>query len=355
MLDSTTRYKIEPAVNIAEPTFSTSIVNTGLAANTYKYITSDSDQKILVVPTDLGETWAYSSDAGATWTNSASALGTTETATGAVWTGQQFIVTADTDTRYTFSSGSLTAFSSGTSPSGNYLGVATDGAGNVILTMDDNEVSYSSNHGSSYTTVTAIAGLPAYGNNKFIIVADNGDVAYSTDAGANWTTTSSALTASTWTSVVYGDGKFVAIGSNNLVAYSHDGVTWYENTIVDVDTFDTLSYGAGVFVATGNSNKFAKSQDGKIWKIFNKDSTTYALDDTRVWGNLEYMPLAKNWIAVANGATWNTVELGATAFARVNVSSSRIQDFIIYNPGSNYSSEPLISVYDPEATIDVSI
>jgi len=59
----------------------------------------------------------------------------------------------------------------------------------------------------------------------------------------------------------------------------------------------------------------------------NTDSTSYALDDIRVWGSLEYMPLTKNWVAVAQGAIWNTVELGATAFARVNVSSSRIQNF----------------------------
>ena len=351
-LDGTTRYKIEPAVNIAEPTFSASTINTGVAANTYKFITSDKNQKILVVPTDLGEEHAYSIDAGATWLNNASPLRVSTSATGAVYTGQEFVITGDSTYYYTSQSGSLTNWTETGGASANYTGVASDGDGKVILVLNDGNVSYSSNHGASYSTATGITGLPAYGTGKFIIINNNGNVAYSTDNGANWTTTSSALTTSTWTSVVYGDGKFVAIGSNNLVAYSHDGITWYENTIEDVDTFDTLSYGAGVFVATGNSNKLAKSQDGKVWKTFNEDSTTYALDDTRVWGNLEYMPLTTNWIAVAQGSTWNTVQIGATAFARVNVSSSRIQDFIVYNPGSNYSSEPLVSIYDPESTID---
>ena len=353
-LDGTTRYRIEPAVIVADPIFNTSIINTGLDANTYKFTASDKAQKILVVPSNLGESHAYSNDAGANWINNSSSLRAATSATGAVYTGQEFIITGDSTYYYTSQSGALNNFVESSASANNYTGVASDGAGNVVLVMDNGDVSYSSNHGSSYSSATGIAGLPAYGTGKFIIVNDTGNVAYSTDNGANWTTTVSALTASTWTSVVYGDGKFVAIGASNLVAYSHDGITWYENVIEDVDTFNTLSYGAGVFVATGNSNKLAKSQDGKVWKTFNADSTTYALDDIRVWGNLEYMPLTKNWIAVANGATWNTVELGATAFARVTVSSSRIQGFIVYNVGSNYSTDPIVTIYDPEATVGVS-
>ena len=353
VLDSTTRYKIEPAVNIAEPTFSTSVLNTGIQANTYKFTASDKDQKILVVPSDLGEAISYSLDAGTAWTNLGSVLRVGTTCTGAVWTGQEFIITTDSTYRYTSQSSSPTGWTEGGGVPANHTGVASDGAGNVVLPLANGSVRYSSDHGSSYSVATAIAGLPAYGHGKFIIVNNNGNVAYSTDDGANWTTTTSALSADTWTSLVYGDGKFVVIGSANKVAYSHDAITWYEHTIEDVDTFNTLSYGAGVFVATGNSNNLAKSQDGSVWKTYNTDSTSYALDSTRVWSQLEYMPLTKNWIAVAQGATWNTVQLGATAFARVNVSSSRIQEFIIYNPGSNYTSDPLLSVYDPEATVNV--
>ena len=220
-----------------------------------------------------------------------------------------------------------------------------------MLVLDNGNVNYSSNHGASYASATGIAGLPAYGNSKFIIVNDNGNVAYSADSGASWTTTASALTSSTWTSVVYGNGRFVAIGTANKVAYSFDGITWYENIIEDDDTFYTVSYGAGIFVASGNTNKLAKSEDGKVWLTYNADSTSYTLNSLSFASELEYMPLTKNWIAVSAGATWNTVQLGATAIARVNVSSSRLQSFIIYNPGSNYTSDPAVTVYDPEATI----
>ena len=352
-LDGTTRYKIEPAVSVAEPNFSSSVLNTGLANNSYKFIVSNGSTDLLAITDNLGEEGAYSTDSGDTWTQASAAFRVGENATGAVWTGQDFIITSATTYRYTSQSGSVINFTENSGAAANYTGAASDGAGKVVLVQDNGNVLYSSDHGASYSISTGIAGIPVYGNGKFIIVSNSGDVAYSDDDGANWTTTASALSPSTWGSIVYGEGKYVTIGSVNNLGYSFDGITWYESSIESIDTFDTLSYGAGVFVATGNSNKFAKSQDGAVWKTVNQDSTTYALDDIRDWGNMQYMPSNSTWIAISGSNTWSTIELGATAFARLNVSSSRIQDFIIYNPGSNYTTDPLVTVFDPEATIYV--
>jgi hypothetical protein len=350
VLDDTTRYNIEPLVSIAEPIFDSTVINTGTTANTYKFIVSDKDQKILVVPTALSETHAYSNDAGSTWLNITTAIETDGSiATGVIYSGQEFIITGGLS-YYTSVGGALDNFNKSSAAANNYTGIASDGNGSVILVLDDGSVSYSTNHGSSYSPATGIAGIPSYGTGQFIIIGDNGDVAYSIDNGANWVTTTSALTASTWNSVAYGDGKFVVIGSANKVAYSHDAITWYESNIDNVDTFDTVSYGAGVFAATGNSSNLAKSQDGKSWKTYNTDSTSYALDNIRLWGGMVYMPLIQNWIVVANGSTWNTILLGASGFARAVVSSSRIQYFVIYDSGSNYLTAPVVTVFDPEAT-----
>jgi hypothetical protein len=353
VLDGTTRYKIEPSVVVADPTFNAATNATGLASNAYKFIVSDKNQKILVVPAILNATHAYSTNAGSTWANIATAIETSaNTTTGVVYTGQEFIITGNSTFYYTSVSGALDSFTKSSAAANNYTGAASNGAGNVVLVLNNGNINYSSDHGASYASATGIAGLPAYGNSKFIIVNDNGNVAYSADSGASWTTTTSALTASIWTSVVYGNGRFVAIGTANKVAYSFDGITWYENIIEDDDTFYTVSYGAGIFVASGNTSKLAKSEDGKVWLTYNADSTSYTLNSLSFASELEYMPLTKNWIAVSAGSTWNTVEIGATAFARVNVSSSRLQDFIIYNPGSNYTSDPAVTIYDPESTID---
>ena len=353
VLDGTTRYKIEPSVVVADPTFNAATKATGVASNAYKFIVSDKNQKILVVPAILNATHAYSTNAGSTWANIATAIETSaDTTTGVVYTGQEFIITGNSTFYYTSVSGALDSFTKSSAAANNYTGAASNGAGNVVLVLNNGNINYSSDHGASYASATGIAGLPAYGNSKFIIVNDNGNVAYSADSGASWTTTASALTSSTWTSVVYGNGRFAAIGTANKVAYSFDGITWYENIIEDDDTFYTVSYGAGIFVASGNTSKLAKSEDGKVWLTYNADSTSYTLNSLSFASELEYMPLTKNWIAVSAGSTWNTVEIGATAFARVNVSSSRLQDFIIYNPGSNYTSDPAVTIYDPESTIN---
>ena len=351
-LDSTTRYSLEPAVNISEPTYSAATKVTGLAANSYKFITSDSAQNVLVVPVNLGQAHAYSTNGGATYTQNATALRASTSALGAVWTGSVFVVVGNSTYYYKTTLADMTTFAESSAAAANYTGVATDGAGKVILVLANGAVSYSSNHGATWAAATGIAGMPVAGNGKFIIVNDNGNVAYSTDHGATWTTTASALTASTWTSVVYGDGKFVAIGTDNKVVYSLDGITWYENEIVDADQFYTVSYGAGVFVASGNTNKLAKSQDGKVWTTYNLDSTVYTLDTLAFASELEYMPLTKNWIAVSAGATWNTVQLGATAMARVLIGNSRVSKFVMYNVGSNYTSTPTVTLTDSNATLN---
>ena len=47
-----------------------------------------------------------------------------------------------------------------------------------------------------------------------------------------------------------------------------------------------------------------------------------------------------------------TLQSGAGAIARVNVSSSRLQSFTMYDPGANYLSVPGVLVVDPEKTVD---
>ena len=351
VLDATTRYKLEPAVTVTDPTFSATALNTGLLTNNYESIVSNNLTNLLIIPSDLTQLHAYSTDSGTTFSQAGIGLKSGATNTGVVWTGQEYIVTTNTASRFTSNSSSLTSFTEGTSGGANYIGVATDGAGKVVLVLADGAVQRSIDHGATYSAATSIAGNPSYGNGKFIIVASNGDVSYSINDGTTWITTAGALGASNWT-VKYGNGRFVALGSNNTVAHSFDGITWYEHVIEDGDTFDTISYGAGIFVATGNSSRLVKSEDGKVWKSWNADSSVYNLDQSRDFAEMLYIPSTASWIVVATGPTWNTVQLGSTAFARVNVSSSRLQDFIIYNPGSNYTSTPLVSIYDPVQTID---
>jgi len=352
-LDETTRYSIEPKVTAEEPTYTASTYTAGsVTGNTYKHIVSDNDQKILVVPSDLGETHAYSTNAGTTWTNSGSPLRVATTSTGAVWTGQEFIITTNSTYRYTSQSGSPTGWTEGAGAPANYTGVASDGEGNVILALANGNVSYSSDHGSSYSSATAIAGLPAYGNGKFIIINDNGNVAYSTDDGATWTTTASAVSATAWSEVIYGNGRFVAISaSGNLVARSFDGIAWFETTIETDQTLNRVSYGSGTFIATGGTTSVALSTGTDVWRTVDDGSTAFTTTGTGTWTGSVYYN--NSWILLNSGSNnWNTISTGTSPVIRAKVSNTRISSLLIYDPGSNYSSAPSIIIQDPENTAE---
>ena len=136
VLDGTTRYKIEPSVVVADPTFSAATNATGLASNSYKFIVSDKNQKILVVPAIINQSHAYSIDAGTTWANIATAIETSaDTTTGVVYTGQEFIITGNSTFYYTSVSGALIVLQSHQQQQHNYTGAASDGAGNVSASI----------------------------------------------------------------------------------------------------------------------------------------------------------------------------------------------------------------------------
>jgi hypothetical protein len=184
----------------------------------------------------------------------------------------------------------------------------------------------------------------------------------------NWTTQTGVLdTAVTWTDITYGNGRFVAVGDKSA-AYSFDGVTWYSDD-THLETFPAASgltdiiYAHGEFIATTSANPsltnyMAKSKDGWAWQWFAEDSTVYTLNDAghRLAGSTS-TPEGL-WFIRGDGGTGSagnsiiTIQSGAGAIARVNVSSSRLQSFTMYDPGSNYTTVPGVLVVDPQKTVD---
>lgn len=354
-LDGTTRYKLEPSVSVDEPGFSTSPL-TAPDALSWKYITSDNDTDMVAFTDSAATNYAYSTNGGTSWTSTIFSVSWTGSPNiiGSVYTGQNWIVATDIDEWATTSD--ITSFATKNSSAANIVSIATDGDGGLILVLNNGDVEYSTDHGSTILTATGITGKAAYGLGKYVIIANDGNVAYSEDDGATWTTTASAISVRSWNEVIFGNGRFVAISAaDNVVARSFDGITWYESTIVTDETLNRVSYGAGVFLASGGTNKLATSKGGDTWSTFSEDSTVYTTTIAGVWSGSIYSPVNENFIVLNSdpGQVWNIVETGATAFARVHVSSSRIQNFIMYDPGSNYTSDPMVTVYDPEATVYV--
>ena len=367
VLDETSFYVIEPRVIVQEPLTNITALNGPSGATGWKFIVKGSASQLLAITDGLdGDARAsLSTDNGDTWA-SAESLGTQAIA-GAVWTGTKYIILRQNGDSYLYSATGSNWLSTNTPISDTFRSITSDGAGNVVIVGETGSVAYSSNNGDSWTTssiadhTSQLWGPMAYGNGK-VVVLDTllNDIAVSSDNGVNWTLTQDATSSGyDWKDVAYGNGRFVAItdaddssGNFNRTAWSFDGIDWYES-LIETGTFTNVSYGAGVFIASGPGNLIAISQDGRVWKTFNDDSTAFVTTKTGNWTDSAYT--GTEWVLLDyDGGDVNKIETGARPIVRADISNSRISGFVIYDPGSNYTEEPTIEIYDNENTSDTN-
>jgi hypothetical protein len=368
VLDDTSRYIIEPRVSVEEPIFETIQSTVGLS-RPWKYIDSDGERFLAIDETANGDTTVAFSINETTWSTAVATTGYLNR--GIVWTGQRFIIlhnnfNGSPTEKFTFSENG-NSWSEGDFQTVNFRkAIATDRKGKIVVLHDGNSqtIDRSINHGVTWNTSTISESNitwtdVAYGNGKFVLISDaSGEVAYSTDDGANWTILTSALSSNRWDKIVYGNGRFVALSINSdffnpgsKIAYSFNGINWFSSETIS-EEFNNISYGAGVFLLTKSGNSILKSQDGKIWKEFDDSSTFYTTTEVGEWQQAAYGN--GRWVLTNfNSNNFNIIKAGATAIVRAVVESSRVTDFIIYDPGSNYEIEPNVIVFDPRATSDV--
>ena len=214
----------------------------------------------------------------------------------------------------------------------------------------------------------------AYGAGKFVAVksGDTDAVEYSTD-GINWLQEDLPAN-STWTSVTFGNNIWVAVASDsNAGAVSINGINWTANTIGSPDSNDPagyqrVRYGQGLFMATSTLNgqtgyQFVmKSENGLYW-------TDHSIPTTNIEGatqNDGYKALAfgnpqraGHWVVIQNdaGTTAAKIVTGAKARARAFVAQNQIFAVRILEPGSGYTTEPTMTIVDPnnlfEAPVDI--
>jgi len=368
ILDGTTKYAIEPRVVVSEPALTIASI-TAPSTTTWKYITHGNNLFVAVSAGGGGDAYSSSSLDGVTWTAPVT-LGA-YTISGVVFTGSKYLASVEADgasnASVILSSDNGVTWSPIVLPvSADWTGIATDGNANVILTSRLGQAVYSSNNGTTWSVGT----LPttnqqwrsaAYGNGKFVLT-DNaeGAIAYSINNGATWTKMNAKLSAFNWTSITYGNGRFVAIAESSVdstqgftvAAYSFNGITWYESTLQFGD-FTHVSYGAGVFIATGFGNVVAKSADGKVWRTFNEDSTIFTTTEAAMWEQSVYAN--GKWILTnSSSSPFNSLRTGARPIIRAKVASSRITEFAIYDPGSNFINDPVVDIYDSANTIETN-
>jgi hypothetical protein len=367
LLDSTTRYSIEPRVTVEEPTFSNTAI-TGYNRN-YEFIVYGEGKFVAVT----GGSGTYSSQYatystnGTTWATEAN-LGANYDIVGLTYTGERFLAIRGSNsgsphTTILHSLNGETWASFSLPLNSIFLNISSDGNGNVAVLTNNNEVIYSSNHGVSWST-SSITGttqdfsLLQYGNNKLVAIGVGGvgDVAYSTNNGINWTISASAIPQNNYNDITYGNGRFVAIvdtedSTQNSVVYSFDGITWFESSITSPDVYTRVNYAQGVFIATGIGNTVAKSQDGSVWKIIDNDSTQYLLRETGNWTDSAFGD--EKWVIVRNDSSnWNIVNTGAKPILRAKISNSAVSQIVVYDPGSNLPANPVVQIVDNNNTIE---
>jgi hypothetical protein len=224
-----------------------------------------------------------------------------------------------------------------------------------------------------------------FGLNKFVAVANSGNTAaVGTWDGTTLTWQGTIMdavadsSAKNWISVAYGNKRFVTISSTGDVAYSFDGIEWLPATMPSQDgstahNWKQIRYGQGVFFAVGDTGSLpvgaepttgpttyaATSYDGIVW-------TSRTLASEQNWGVLAFgnpdislgdSTLSNNkptWIVAptTSSTSFNRVYTGARALGRAVVSGIGIDYIKIWEPGSGYTSDPVMTVTDSGKTLD---
>lgn len=270
-------------------------------------------------------------------------------------------------------------------PSGVSNGVFVAVAGNL------NSAAFSTN-GVTWTAST----LPTFGDStlnqyvditfgfgKFVALANSGNVvAVGTWNGSSLTWQGSVMDVTNdssqkdWTSIAYGNRRFVAVSSTGDVAYSFNGLDWYAATMPKQDGstahyWRQIRYGQGVFFAvgdtgsrdvgadptTGETTFAATSYDGIVWTprelapALNWSFLTFGNPDITL--NDSTLTNSKpTWLTFPSTSsnTYNKINVGARALGRAVVSGSGIGYIKIWEPGSAYDTEPVLTITDPGAT-----
>ena len=277
----------------------------------------------------------------------------------------------------------------------NWNGVAYGGGVFLAVAGNLNAGAYSVNGTSWLSTTLPTVGDStinewvdvAYGVGKFVALANSNNVV----AVGTWNSTTSTLSWTSaimdvvldssqkdWVSIAYGNRRFVAVSSTGDVAYSFNGLDWFADTMPTQDGstahyWRQIRYGQGVFFAVGDTGSRTIGADPTA------GPTTFAATsyDGLVWAN-RTLANELEWGVVAfgnpditlgdsttsnNRPTWivapttssvilNRVYTGATALGRVVVDGAGISLVKIWEPGSGYIADPVLTLVDPSNTTD---
>jgi len=361
-LDGTSVYYIEPAIKFSPPPFSqvsTSIVTQPNGSN---YISIAYGNNMWLALPNGSQTIAKSTD-GVTWTSLTLPYATG----GGTWQSIAYgnghwVVIVSGGTRALYSNSDGQQWKTATLPNNVSWSRVTYGNGIfVAVSAQAGALAWSDNNGRTWTSSTATSQsyvCLTYGNGVFLAMSSDtgGQYIRSTD-GKNWTALATPVVGATtvwqqWSDIAYGNGRFVVIGNGAAtgpIKYSFDGITWYATP--KTYNVDKISYGQGVFVAVSIGNNIAyTSEDGLAWTAQTVTASNYS---AMAFGYTA-TTFRGTFVTASNTNISSVIYAGARTKARSIVGTGVLSSLNIFEPGSNYSSAPTVTISDPNNTTFVS-
>ena len=406
-LDGSTTYRIEPRIEVEEPTYADNDYDTG-TSQSYQNCAATSGLTMALFPSAGASKAIYSDSSGGSWQ---------EAVTDAGWVRPNTVIQCKGKLRYFIALGNgnranlstaCTAWGSDPYPINqhNWIDICegpySATSHTVIAIADDsNEIAISNTDGTTWTYVSTGMGTGLkhirYGNGKWLAVKADGTTYESTDNGQNWSTTTRVCpTTYNVTDFAYGNGKFVAACQpNGTATFPFDPATTMIGSATSSTsaTFGLAStffrsftdYSEGLNNATWEEPLVNGTVGTTAWGLDYSDGLFMAIDST---GKVLYTGGADIWqekqqVTIPNGganfltkvqATTTThgprffvfndaaqqqvksISYGARALMRaLPVNTGRIESFTMTEPGSGYPTAPSIHIHDTQKTQDATI
>lgn len=307
ILDTTTRYRIEPRVTFTSPEYSAversvNVTNTwneiayGEITATFLDVAGDAGTGVVIEDDGLvavtasfdviqnGRTYTVTLNNPGAGYSVGDVITLEGDALGGLTPENDIVITVTGTTDD--STNQITTFDfDGFGHSGKFIGAPASGNQGVYSTDGDTWTAFDYPSSGNWKCL-------ATGNNRFVAIRKGSNAAASSLNGIEWTARTMPSSRD-WNAVVYGNDRFVAVAGNlNSGAYSFNGTSWVSMTLPTVgdstiNEWVDVTYGKGIFVAIANSNNIsASSTDGINWAGHIMD--TIADSSQKDWVSVAY-------------------------------------------------------------------
>ena len=371
-LDPSTKYFIEPRIQVSEPAYANSTASIPLAGN-YD-IGAQRRVGASNVTVLLGNGRGLRTTDGSSWTtgNAVPTANWTDLEGGTNW----FMAVSTDGTVARSQDGANWSDISSNLGADLFTGVAYEGTTwivasrtGVVYRSTDEGATWTNQQVEPYDGSTPVFHYAAAGNGLFILSNNLGQTWESIDDGVTWQMAADiGGTRYLVNSLQYLGGKFVAtvqdspfddstsankfFVSNANVAQSSTSATtvWTESDAPPHTGPYNVTWSQGTFVAVTPSGEVAYSYDCVSWKQLTTLSGTFGrIVGGRSGGNY-FVPLSTGPMS-----NLTILKKGAPPLCRVITNAGKVSKIQILDPGSGYASAPTVSITDNVNTVDVSV